>query len=80
MSTFNSSPATIIKATATGLNGSGGIAISGLKSGDVIFRILPGPGFESGIEQIVSVDDQLQQNSSFDWSGVNFTFYLLRGV
>lgn len=72
--------ATIIKATAAGLNGAGGIAIPGLKSGDVIFRILPGPGFESGIEQIVSIDDQLQQSSSFDWSSMNFTFYLLRGV
>lgn len=81
MSTFNSATATVIKATAQGLTGTGGISISGLQQGDTLIKVIPDsfPPGES-FEDVVSVANELQQLPNLDWSGVNFTFYLLRGV
>lgn len=81
MSTFTSASATVIKATASGLNGSGSVGIQGLKTGDVLLQMEPFgfvPGFS--FEAVVTADDQLQQLQNLDWSAVEFTFYLLRGV
>ncbi|WP_105132349.1 hypothetical protein [Burkholderia sp. BE12] len=79
MSTFNSAGATVIKATCQGLSEPGGLNIAGLQIGDLVVAIIPG-GFESGFEKVVSVAGQLQQSMDRDWSPVDFTFYLLRGV
>jgi hypothetical protein len=78
-STYIDAPATVVKATCQGLSSSGALAIPGLQVGDVIVKIVP-VGFESGFEGTVSVADELQQTSNLDWSPVNFTFILLRGV
>lgn len=79
MSTYNASSATIVKATCQGINGAGALSIAGLQHGDVLFKVLP-DGFDSGFESVVSSDNELQQTTPLDWSPVNFTFYLLRGV
>ena len=79
MSTFNSAAATVIKATAPGATAAGPISIPGLLAGDVVVQMDPA-GFGSGVEEIVTVPDQLQQIANLDWSTVTFTFYLLRGV
>jgi hypothetical protein len=79
MATFNSAAATVIKATAPGVTAAGPISIPGLHVGDALVLVEPA-GFASGLEQIVTVADQLQQLSNFDWSSEDFTFYLLRGV
>ena len=79
MSTYNAAQATIIKATCQGLASDGAMAIPGLQPGDVVFKVVP-PGFESGFEGSVSIADQLQQIAQLDWSPVDFTIYLLRGV
>lgn len=81
MSTFNSAAATAIKATANGLTENGGISIPGLQTGDVLVQVEP-YGFAPGyaFEQVVSVAGELQQLQDLDWSSVDFTFYLMRGV
>jgi hypothetical protein len=62
-----------------GNTGEGALSLPGLKAGNAILRIIP-EGFETGFEAVVTVDDQFQQLSSFDWSTVSLTLYLLRGV
>jgi hypothetical protein len=81
MSTFNSATATVIKATATGATVAGPISIPGLQVGDVLVQVMPygfPPG--QGFEDVVSIAGELQQLQNLDWSTVDFTFYLLRGV
>ncbi|MGN6657080.1 MAG: hypothetical protein ACTHJ9_17305 [Rhodanobacter sp.] len=77
MSAFVDAAATVIKATSTGLSKSGALSIPGLQVGDLLVKVIPA---SFAFEQVVSVQDQLQQQDSLDWSSVNFTFYLLRGV
>jgi hypothetical protein len=79
MATFVSGTATAIKATSSGAASAGAISIPGLQVGDVLVAVLPA-GFVEGVEEVVTVADQLQQTANLDWSSVNFTFYLLRGV
>jgi hypothetical protein len=79
MSTFNSAAATVIKVTANGAVTTGAVGVPGLAIGDALMLVDP-PGFVQGFEQIVTVSNQLQQTVPLDWSSVNFTFYLLRGV
>lgn len=79
MSTFSSANATLIKSTANGNNTSGPVSIAGLQAGDILIRIIP-DGFTSGFESIVSVADEIQQITPLDWSPVDMTFILLRGV
>lgn len=79
--TFNSSAATIIKATAPGATSATSISIPGLQVGDVLIQVVPygfPPG--GGFESVVSVADELQQLANLDWSTVDFTFYLVRGA
>ncbi|WP_157661681.1 hypothetical protein [Burkholderia ubonensis] len=81
MSTFVSASATVIKATAHGSSTNGPVSIPGLQVGDVLTQVVPygfGPG--QGFETVVSVASELQQLANLDWSLVDFTFYLLRGV
>ena len=79
MTTFNSAAATAIKATANGATSAGAVSVPGLAVGDVLMVADP-PGFAQGFEEIVSVANELQQTAALDWSTVDFTFYLLRGV
>lgn len=79
MSTYTAAQATIVKATSQGLTSVGALGIAGLQPGDVVVKVMP-QGFDSGFEDIVSVADELQQITPLDWSSVDFTFYLLRGV
>jgi hypothetical protein len=79
MTTFNSAAATAIKATATGATSAGVVSIPGLAIGDLLLVVDP-PGFAQGFEEVVSVANQIQQTANLDWSTVDFTFYLLRGV
>lgn len=80
MTSFNSATATVIKITFTGLSDDGTISIQGLQPGDLMLRLVP-DGFIQGYEEVVSTADQLQQlNGHLDWSPINFTAYLLRGV
>lgn len=81
MSAVSSATATVIKAIAPGLTGAGAVSIPGLQVGDVLIQVVPfgfGPG--QGFEQVVSAAGQLQQIDNLDWSAVDFTFYLIRGV
>lgn len=75
MSTF--AMAGLIKVTFTGINGSGPISVPGLKAGDIILgQVLDTTGAPEGIlsyETIISVDDQIQQNTSADRSGIAMT-------
>lgn len=77
MSTLVSASATVIKATSTGLSRAGALSIPGLQVGDLLVKVIPA---SFAFEQAVSVQDQLQQHDNLDWSAVDFTFYLLRGV
>jgi hypothetical protein len=81
MSSFVSAAATVIKAVANGAPNGGAINIPGLQVGDMLIQAIP-YGFPPGqaFEQVVSVADELQQIPRLDWSTVEFTFYLLRGV
>ncbi|WP_143155724.1 MULTISPECIES: hypothetical protein [Burkholderia] len=79
MSSYVESPATVIKAVFQGLSSPGSVSVQGLQVGDAIIKIIPN-GFELGFEEVVSVAGQVQQTTLLDWSSVQFTFYLLRGV
>jgi len=81
MSTFASGAATVIKAVSVGAVNGGAISIPGLEVGDMLIQAIP-YGFPPGqaFEQVVSVPDEIQQIPQLDWSTVEFTFYLLRGV
>ncbi|MDP9651689.1 hypothetical protein [Paraburkholderia caledonica] len=81
MSTLTSSTATVVKVTTSGSSTGGPISIPGLQVGDALVLISPygfWPGYS--FEAVVSVADELQQLVALDWSTVDFTFYLLRGV
>jgi hypothetical protein len=66
--------AAVGSATFTGLNGSGSISLPGLKVGDrVSIDIQPG-----GFESVVSVDDELQQTASSDFSTTTFRMFFFR--
>jgi hypothetical protein len=71
--------ATIVKAAFSGGTGAGPVAVVGLNVGDVMLRVVP-DGFTDGFEPVISATGQIQQNASLDWSSVQFTAYLLRGV
>ncbi|WP_157378411.1 hypothetical protein [Burkholderia ubonensis] len=71
--------ANIVKASAQGLSAAGSVSVPGLQPGDVLLRVMP-DGFTSGFESVVSVAGQIQQTADLDWSSLNFTFYLIRGV
>lgn len=79
MDTVTTGSATVVKAVFNGLSTNGSIQIPGLNIGDVIVRCIP-DGFVSGFEPAVTVAGQLQQSANLDWSSVQFTAYLLRGV
>jgi len=76
---FSSATATVIKIGFTGAAAPGPVSVPGLQKGDVLIVLAP-TGFEYGFETVVSVNDELQQTTPFDWSSVGFTGYLLRGV
>ncbi|QTO49460.1 hypothetical protein [Burkholderia latens] len=71
--------ATIVKAIFSGGTGAGPVPVPGLNAGDVMLRVVP-DGFTDGFEPVISTVGQIQQNASLDWSSVQFTAYLLRGV
>lgn len=81
MSTYAAGSATIVKATASGASAAGGISIPGLQVGDLLINVIP-YGFFPGrdFEDTVSVAGEIQQLGMPDWSSLEFTFYLLRGV
>ncbi|WP_175692953.1 hypothetical protein [Burkholderia ambifaria] len=79
MMTTTTNTATIVKATFNGGTGAGPVTVAGLNVGDVMVRCVP-DGFTDGFEPVISVAGQIQQNASLDWSSVQFTAYLLRGV
>lgn len=81
MSTFNMSSVSLIKVITNGVTANGPISIPGMKVGDAIVSVVP-YDFAPGFEQVVSVDDELQQNTvmNVDYSSLSFTFYLIRGV
>lgn len=75
---FNS--ITTIKATFSGGTAAGAISVPGVKVGDVIVQIADAgdtarPGY---FENMVSVDDEIQQFNSNDFSSITFTAVLVR--
>jgi len=78
MSTFSST--TVMKVTFSGRATSGAISVVGVKVGDVIVRITdPGnTSIDSYFEGMVSVDDEIQQNTNNDFSTLTFTGVLVR--
>jgi len=76
---FSSAAATAIKIGFVGASAPGPVSVPGLRQGDVLVMLSPN-GFAYGFEAVISADDEIQQTTPFDWSDVNFTGYLLRGV
>jgi hypothetical protein len=70
---------TLVKATSPGKTSAGTLSIPGLQVGDILIKTIP-DGFCSGYEDVVSVVDQINQNTDLDWSPVVITFLFLRGV
>lgn len=68
-----------IKVTVTGINGIGPISAPGLKVGDRLFLSYGPGGAGTGLEPIVTVDDEIQQNS-LDWTSFTFDLIFLRGI
>lgn len=67
-----------VKVTVTGSNGTDPISAPGLKVGD---RLLLGYApSNQGLEQIVTVDDQVQRTVTFDWTLFTFDLIFLRGI
>jgi len=70
-----------VKVTVTGLNGAGSISAPGLKVNDrLLLSYSPLAPDLTGLEQIVSVDDHIYQNNTFDWSSHTFDLILIRGI
>jgi len=68
-----------VKVTVTGINGSGAVSAPGLKVGDRLL-LNYGPNPSAGFERIVTVDDEIQQNSGFDWTSYTFDLIFIRGI
>jgi len=71
----------VVEATFTGLSSSGAISVPGLKAGDFVIGVYSvGDYFQPGLlfESIVSVDNELQQTSSTDFSARSFNIFLRR--
>lgn len=67
----------LIKVNVTGINGVGPISAPGLKVGD---RLLLNYAPSDGIESIVTVDDEVQQTSGFNWTSFTFDLIFVRGI
>jgi hypothetical protein len=68
---------TIIRATFTGGAAYGPVSVPGVKAGDVVFA---SKNFQSLFEAFASADDQIEQIANVDYSTVQITLYLMRGV
>lgn len=80
-------PLAVFSVPFTGRNGVGAISVPGLKVGDLPFMISSGPGnpnaddspWGQGVfELIITVDDQLQQIFSGDFSALSYTLFVGR--
>lgn len=67
-----------------GNNGAGSVSVPGLKVGDLVIFYAQAPGGwqqpGATFESVVSVADEIQQLSSSNLSGQNFTVLVLRAV
>jgi hypothetical protein len=74
-----------VRATFNGRNGAGPISVPGLKVGDLVIWLLDtlDGGLKTGdsfLESVVSVDDQIQQIATNDFTVLPWDALLMRGV